>query len=367
MNPICTEIEKKINEINEVFGGENIFEIVGMGTQEIKHSNFLAWLFKYKIDGKYRFLVDVMEFIGEKDIYIGSLEVRREYKNIDLLLIDKSNKHVIAIENKVWAEERIDGEDGGQLKKYQDIVQKEFGDYKQLYIFLTPDGKAPNNENWKSLDYEQISNAIEELAKSIKNKSDKDHLLMIDYIKLLERKGLIVNKKVEEICRELWKNSDYRDALKAISNYKSDFSEFQKKLEATIEQKFSSCNFYEHSAKDKAIYTLEWKTYFGQNDPTNSEDFFPLEFGYYLSKDAITVWIAYDTQTEDGKAQSIWEELQKNRKTTKDKDRRIINLDSKPENYDGYNLDEEEVAKEAITKLLANLEEVNAVFRKQLK
>ena len=66
--------------------------------------------------------------------------IYREKDNIDLLIVDEANKVLFVIENKVFASERTFGDDGGQLQKYEDIVNHKYSkEYRKYFIFLTID------------------------------------------------------------------------------------------------------------------------------------------------------------------------------------------------------------------------------------
>ena len=66
---------------------------------------------------------------------MSDIELRREYKNIDLLLIDETNKFIFLIENKVDSFQH-----DNQLEKYRQIVDTEYSsnDYKKaICLFKT--------------------------------------------------------------------------------------------------------------------------------------------------------------------------------------------------------------------------------------
>ena len=117
-----------------------------MQEQEIKHSNTLAWLFgdnEHGLDS--RFFIEFLKksiiatqsnsdyydnLIVEINklreyIYLSNrkkeLEVRREYNNIDIVVIDQNNKHVFLIENKIYS-----SEEEKQLYTYFNNIEKEF-------------------------------------------------------------------------------------------------------------------------------------------------------------------------------------------------------------------------------------------------
>ena len=114
------KIKDILDKIKNSVMNFNILEITGMGSQEIKHSNILAWMFsnsehnlEYKIlEGFLKKVVDANE-INETTTFLKhyiylpkndkNITIYREKDNIDLLIVDNANKVVIAIENKVYA------------------------------------------------------------------------------------------------------------------------------------------------------------------------------------------------------------------------------------------------------------------------
>ena len=113
------ELDKLSKYQNEV----NFFEITGMVSKEIKHSNFLAWLFNananHGIGDKFirKFMQKVMkENQGSKAInsdilHLSLLDydtfmIKREWKNIDIFMVSDEEKYTITIENKIYASER---------------------------------------------------------------------------------------------------------------------------------------------------------------------------------------------------------------------------------------------------------------------
>ena len=119
------KVQNDLDEINNLLLPINVLDIAGMGNQEIKHSNVLAWMFGdnqhqlgHKILAKFLGHVASIEGDNKNDDKLTSLRhyayfpehkrdihIKREWNNIDLLIEDKANNVVIVIENKVWASE----------------------------------------------------------------------------------------------------------------------------------------------------------------------------------------------------------------------------------------------------------------------
>ena len=105
----------------------NIFEAIGMVRQEIKHSNFIGFLLdpfeKHQLKDIFikKLLINILRHSEDAPLDIlevsisdfNDAEVRREWKNIDLLLYSQSNNFVCTIENKVDS-----SEGNNQLKNY---------------------------------------------------------------------------------------------------------------------------------------------------------------------------------------------------------------------------------------------------------
>ena len=213
----------------------NILEITGMGSQEIKHSNILAWMFsnsehnlEYKIlEGFLKKIVEFNEvseattflkhyiYLPEKD---KNITIYREKDNIDLLIVDNANEVVIAIENKVYASERYDGDDGGQLNKYYERVDKSYKYFKnKIFIYLTIDGSFPESEKnqsiWLNATHEMIGEVVENILEN-QTVLSKAEMILTSYVDLLKRRNIMADKNLEELCKKIWdKNSKALDIL----------------------------------------------------------------------------------------------------------------------------------------------------------
>lgn len=161
----------------------NIFETLNIVNVEVRHSNVLSWLMNpFMSHGIGSFFLQqfLKNFISENktalsdsitlfDIEMLSFsdtEIRREWNNIDILIIikDETRNIVVAIENKIKSSEH-----GDQLQRYRNFVNKEFSDYLKLFIYLTPDNLIPSDENWLSFNYITIANLIDNFLKHKKD------------------------------------------------------------------------------------------------------------------------------------------------------------------------------------------------------
>jgi len=230
------DFQNKLIEIDKNFMDYNILEITGMGHQETKHSNILGWLFddsehnfEYKIFNEFIKKVIVKnknnEKIEELKKYIKikkyNLDIYREEDNIDLLIVDTKNKVVITIENKIYAKERKDGDDGGQLNKYENIINDKYDKtYSKFFIFLTInlEQASQGNGNWMIANHQMITDTIEEILKSEEKLSLKTEIIFESYIDLLKKRNIIKDTKLDTICNNIWK--EHKNKLNLIHELK---------------------------------------------------------------------------------------------------------------------------------------------------
>jgi len=227
------EFEKLENVIQEF----NIFETLGSTYSELKHSNVLAWLLNpnenHGLQSYFlkQFFKSVMLENSKSDISFfdfelfdySSVEVRREWKNIDLLVVikEKDKKIVVVIENKIKASEHSD-----QLKRYWETIEreKEFQDNNvvKLFVFLTPEKLKPSDENeiWIPFNYEPISEIIQNIIDhKIDTLSSSISFYLTQYNTIL-RRYVVGNSDVEQIAVKIYKK--HKKALDYIFKVKPD-------------------------------------------------------------------------------------------------------------------------------------------------
>lgn len=198
----------------------NFFEITGIDTQEIRHSNFLAWLFDAREShglGDRIIKTYLKQVIHNRDLlYIHkildldfqSFEVRREWNNLDICLVSDKERFVIAIENKIGARES-----SKQTLKYRAIVDDIYKDYERLYIFLTPDGISAEDDAWLVSTYDDVILAIQE---NLDYARDSVRPLLQQYINILEKR-VVTSDKLRQICKEIYQK--HKTAIDLIYNY----------------------------------------------------------------------------------------------------------------------------------------------------
>ena len=232
------EIEKKysdllsdsqFDELSLKTEKPNLFRILGISDYEIRHSNFLAWLLDPNEThglGDYilqKFFQDILIDERAKEISIldignisnNEVEVRREWKNIDVLII--TDEFVVCIENKVWAKESKH-----QLKKYQRIVEKEFPDHKKCYVFLTPSGyESSDPETYISYSYAKIVEILDNAMKIREETlSPSIKIYIKDYITLIKQ-NIMNDDHTNKIAKKLYLS--HKELFDFVFENKPDF------------------------------------------------------------------------------------------------------------------------------------------------
>ncbi len=222
----------KLTQITKLKNEVNFFEITGMVYKEIKHSNFLAWLLNananHGIGDKFikRFMQNVikqnkdnkdlpLDIIKISFLDFSSFIIRREWKNIDIFLVSDKEKVTITIENKIFASERRN-----QTLDYRSKIEPIYSDYKNLYIYLTPEGEeAQDGDYWCCADYYIVKEIIEEILNETPSLTPEVKLLLKNYVSML-RRNILKDTDLEKICIDIYR--EYQDVLELIYKYRPD-------------------------------------------------------------------------------------------------------------------------------------------------
>jgi hypothetical protein len=211
----------------------NIFEAVGMARQEIRHSYFLAFLLNpnaahhlgdvfLKTFLKRLLLEADNATVSPIEIDVATLtdtEVRREWNNIDILLVSPGSKIVCAIENKVDS-----GEHSNQLQRYRQIVQKEFADYRQIFVFLTPQGILPygkaDQTHWSAYSYRKVAEVIDDVCDRHRATLQPEVCALMQHYSTLINRHLMEDSEIAKLCRDIYLK--HQAALDLIYKHRPD-------------------------------------------------------------------------------------------------------------------------------------------------
>lgn len=193
----------------------NIFSILRISRNEIRHSNFLSWLLNPKashgLDDLFlkRFLREVFssdkfENIDQVDVEglnLNDVLVLREWNHIDLLIVLKDI--VICVENKVLAK---DGK--RQLETYREVIEQSYPNKEKVFVYLNPDGSEPNEEieAYQPLSYEFITDVLERIIE-VHGESIKPQVLVYikDYVTIIKQ-DIMETDKLVELSQKIYSN-----------------------------------------------------------------------------------------------------------------------------------------------------------------
>jgi hypothetical protein len=228
----CADFER----LEALLGGFNLFQVLKFEHGEIRHSNVLAWILDPQESHglgalflKKWLMRAIHESAGEADVPVSavdidgwqlvSVEVRREWRNIDLLLIlvfASGRQWVVCIENKILSTQH-----GNQLQRYRRIVETEFAAAeRRLYLFLTKGEEEPEDPAYIKASYTQVHKALRDCLESRSHAiGDEPRVLLNNYLRLLEEKFM----DESEIARTALRiYQQHRRALDVIFEHRPD-------------------------------------------------------------------------------------------------------------------------------------------------
>ena len=326
------DIQDDFEEINNLLLPINVLEVTGMRYQEIKHSNVLAWMFgdnshqlgheiltkflgKITLRGDFDSDVNKLRALRHYAFFFRShrdIEIHREHTinfsdetnasskrakcSIDLLIIDKENKYIIAIENKIWSQEG-----DSQLSDYQKAIDIKFGDntdhknFRKYFIYLTPKGETPNGsyedggleEDWLIADYQILYDIIDKIIKNEnRDMSDEARFILQSYNDLLIKEGIVSNNDLQKLCAKIWGSKEYKEALNILFENKPDnLAKIADIIERRLKEEDAGCLLVANQIK-RNIFRFTTTTIQKQYEGKQQKFYYYLEItkeGLYLS------------------------------------------------------------------------------------
>lgn len=211
-------------QLEERIGRFNIFDALRIVDAEIRHSNFLAWLLdpaESHGQGPLFLKAILMDLLRQSPPELRPLspveidgaelrgvEVRREWRNIDILITCKDPAFVIAVENKVRAGKH------NPFSEYDRRVRSEYPDTSAMFVLLTVDGSELEEFDWVPYTYEDIHNVLTRVRKTHATSIGDDVLAFLDHYTRLIGSRFMDDPKIDELCQTIYKN--HRQALDLI-------------------------------------------------------------------------------------------------------------------------------------------------------
>jgi len=252
----------------------NIFRALKVEEVEIRHSNTLGWLLdpaeshglgdvflrrilsnillesNADIEGLSAAQVELMDF--------SDIEVRREWKHVDVLVIDRKNKLLLLIENKLGS-----GEGLGQLARYRKAVGHEFPSFKLVLVFLTLEGKSSEDQEASKYICYSHARLLGVLDRIIKQRCEQMPeavaTFLTHYTNTLQRLTM-QDQTLIKLCQEIYRK--HREAIKLIVEY-GEVSSFSQLASEIISQ--VGCEILKKYPKQLWFIPTSWANVVPQN------------------------------------------------------------------------------------------------------
>lgn len=222
---------RELRELERATARFNVFEAMGAVRQELRHSDFLAFLLSPQESHGFgdafltrflqRVLLDGQRDSGVSPVHLDSWDlssaaVRREWHQIDILVADRRNRLIVAIENKIDSSEH-----SNQLQRaWAHVTQDEFKGWMALGILLAPSTPAPSEEHHLPASYAQVAQVVEGLLSDVGVRIDPAVQVALDHYVGLLRRHIMSDSEIAELCRLIYQK--HRVALDLIFEHRPD-------------------------------------------------------------------------------------------------------------------------------------------------
>lgn len=275
----------------------NVFAAAGMGTQEVKHSYFLAWLLspkkphglgnivlkefvlrlaEYKADyvgdAEYKSNNEILalksdalnDFVNDREIVVETEKVvLNKESRMDIFIESAATKTVLVIENKVFT-----GTHDDQLIRYEEELSGYHG-WKKIFVYLTPNGDLPTNADggynklWCVFDYREVLEIAKDLMRHKDFPSGKDgkklKIMLEDYIEMVDTEILKGNKELRALCRQILR--EHGEAIEILNSYTDNAKEVIKFCEDWLTANYEGLCVYRRFDLSFSFYTKAMKEY----------------------------------------------------------------------------------------------------------
>lgn len=287
----------------------NIFNVLGVQYREIRHSNFLGWLFDPNeshhlgdvfLKGLFKVMrdcdvLDAHEYVQLllKDVS-GTKVYRESVHNIDILIANKQHGFVIVIENKIYA-----GYSEGQLKKYHEFVENNYRQFgKRIYLTLTPKRNDSHKsfergKNYTNINYQNIISLLVDNRELIEDTLPTVKESINQYIDMVQKDITRTSKEVL-LAKEIYKS--YKKEIDFIVSNQDNFANYKDDiLEFILTERANDFIISHDSGNKNVIYLLpkneNLRKLFHYPEAKSRDGEYIFSLVLYLEKDA--VWIKF--------------------------------------------------------------------------
>ncbi|MCH8150994.1 MAG: PD-(D/E)XK nuclease family protein [Planctomycetes bacterium] len=250
--------------LEERIGRFNIFDALGVARAEIRHSNFLAWLLdpaESHGQGALFLKAILMDLLAQTPpelrplspveldgVELRGVDIRREWRNIDILITCEDPPFVVAIENKIDAAEH-----GKQLSRYEEAVKQGFGSLPKQFVYLTIDGDEPSEEKWVPYSYADIHRVLSPVRNTSATAIGEDVLAFLDHYLRLIGSRFMDDPKIDDLCQRIYRN--HRAAIDLVfDRAKTPHVRIMSVVRGVLQERHDYCYIANrYSAKERSV------------------------------------------------------------------------------------------------------------------
>lgn len=289
------DFKKLENQLNRF----NIFEAVGSVRAELRHSNFLSFLFDplkpHGLDTKFleQFLfcisketdfslqeIDNQQKTFKNMIFdislngIKNIIVDREKANIDILIefetqADRNNKlgekYLIVIENK------IDSTEGNnQLERYKNFSDENYPEHIKTLIYLTREGDVTLNSKkfgYIPVSYSLVLKALNSIIEEFENILSSSILLTLNHYKTVLKEHIVEESELVELSQQI-----YRKHKASFDFVYNNMPDYRNDIGLNIQKNFVEKKGYIIARKTKSRVNFVPKTWVNNSSLTEVFD-----------------------------------------------------------------------------------------------
>ena len=242
------EVKRLLAEAGAQAARFNLFELLGLASDEERHSRILGWLFdpaqNHAIGAAFLtgFLAATTAEADKCCIAPAAAptagwettgvqlewfhQVDDEWGYLDILIVNRQKRFLCAIENKIWAAERSD-----QLTRYRKALEAAYPDYCRHLVFLSPRGTAPDSAEerkfWTPVNYTAVLSALDRTIETQTMPPDVSAFLR-QYATTLRRRIVPDSTEINRLARKIY--LEHREAIELIYQHKPNFVDEAKRI-----------------------------------------------------------------------------------------------------------------------------------------
>ena len=197
----------------------NLFDAIGVANQELRHSDFLAFLLRPNEahglgDAFLKWFLQTALSQSPAPLLpaatlanwdLSDARVVREWQKVDLFITSPQNHLAVVVENKIFT-----GEHSDQLTRYMETAKAHgHGGPGKILLgaFLTPHGGKASHADYLPIGYEAVCAHLETLCKTgaFSRAASPDVETIVRHYSRMRRKKILGDPEITKICRDLYK------------------------------------------------------------------------------------------------------------------------------------------------------------------